>query len=185
MPWMKIRGIFDSGALVPGMGAKSGKGGGMAGKRGRPSTQERRQRLLLEHLAQGSSLSAACEAAGADAGEAEAWRAADPVFAVAWDRALEAGTDRLEDEAFRRAAIGVVEPVFYQGKECGTVRKYSDSLLMFLLKARRAETYRERGNIELTGKGGGPVVTDERDLANRVAVLLDRARAREESGGNG
>ncbi len=83
------------------------------------------------------------------------WRKGDEAFATAWDEALDAGTDALEDEAVRRAHEGVEEPVFYQGEEVARVRKYSDNLLMFLLKGRRPERFRER--TEISGPGGGPV----------------------------
>jgi hypothetical protein len=48
----------------------------------------------------------------------------------------------LEDEAVRRAYEGWLKPVFYQGRQCGAVRRYSDKLLMFLLKGWRPERYR-------------------------------------------
>ncbi len=45
---------------------------------------------------------------------------------------------------------GVEEPVgWYKGVPGGTVRRYSDVLLMFLLKALRPEKYRER--VEVRG----------------------------------
>jgi hypothetical protein len=55
------------------------------------------------------------------------------------DEALDEGTDVLEDEVMRRARDGVDEPRFYEGEVCGYVRKYSDTLAIFLLKARRPE----------------------------------------------
>ena len=74
-----------------------------------------------------------------------------------------------EDEAVRRAHDGVDEPVFYQGKACGVVRKYSDTLLIFLLKGRRPEKYRDRPSHAVGVPDDGPVtfkviipgVTDE------------------------
>ena len=42
------------------------------------------------------------------------------------------------------------------GKQVGTVKRYSDTLLMFLLKGRRPEKFKDRH--ELTGKDGEPVV---------------------------
>ena len=53
----------------------------------------------------------------------------------------------------RRASEGTLKPVFYQGKMCGEIREYSDTLLIFLLKARRPETYRERSDINSTVRG--------------------------------
>jgi hypothetical protein len=61
------------------------------------------------------------------------------------------GTAALEDEAVRRAYHGVEEPVFYKGVQCGSVTSYSDTLLMFLLKARKPAVYRD-GYCE----GGAP-----------------------------
>ena len=49
----------------------------------------------------------------------------------------------------RRALEGGEEPVFYQGKIVGSVRKYSDTLLMFMLKARRPERYRDRVGVDV------------------------------------
>lgn len=79
----------------------------------------------------------------------------DPEFARAWDEALNESVDFLVEEAKRRAYDGVDEPVFYQGEVCGTVRKYSDPLLMFLIKGIRKEYATERK--ELTGSNGQPL----------------------------
>lgn len=103
----------------------------------------------------GGNVSRACNAISLTRTRVYEWRTADPVFAIAWDEAVELGTDELEEEARRRALEGVDEPVFYQGEACGMVRKYSDTLLIFLLKGRRPEKYRER--TEITGKDGGPI----------------------------
>ena len=81
-------------------------------------------------------------------------RAADPAFAAAWDDALDGAMDAIEEEARRRAIEGTEEPVFYQGKQIGRVRKYSDALLMFLLRAHRPIRF-EEGHGEA---GAGPVI---------------------------
>jgi hypothetical protein len=60
----------------------------------------------------------------------------------------------LEDEALRRAVEGVEEPVYQGGKQVGVIRKYSDALLMFLLKAARPEKYRENYSIRHDGQSG-------------------------------
>lgn len=71
---------------------------------------------------------------------------------------MDLGSDALEDEAIRRASQGTLKPVFYQGVQCGEVREYSDTLMMFMLKARRPERFKERSATELTGKDGAPIV---------------------------
>lgn len=72
------------------------------------------------------------------------WRESDPDFAAAWDKAKAAGIEALEDEALRRAFEGTDKPVFYLGAEVGTIREYSDTLAIFLLKGAKPEKYRER-----------------------------------------
>jgi hypothetical protein len=78
-------------------------------------------------------------------------------FAERWATAVDAAADRLEAEAWRRAHDGTLEPVFYKGEECGTIRKYSDVLLIFLLKGMRPDKYRERYQSTLVGDKASPV----------------------------
>ena len=69
--------------------------------------------------------------------------------------AIDKGVDVLEDEARRRAFDGVDEPVFYQGDECGVIRRYSDMLMGLLLRGHRSR-YRQSSH-EITGKDGAPL----------------------------
>ena len=103
----------------------------------------RRRRLFLAKLGETSIVAEACRAGGAASGSFYNWRYADPQFAADWDRALSEGISTLEDEAIRRARDGVDTPVFYGGKQVATARRYSDRLLIFLLKAHRPDRYRE------------------------------------------
>lgn len=106
---------------------------------------------FLEALASGLSVTGAAEKAGVHRRTPYGWREADEDFAQAWQVALDAGTDRLEDEAWRRAVVGTERPVFQMGKEVGTTHEYSDLLLIFLLKGRRPEKYRDNAKVEVTG----------------------------------
>lgn len=94
------------------------------------------QNMFLEALAEGVTVADAAIAANVSRTQVYRWRKADKDFAVDWELAYEMGADALAGEAQRRGVKGVDEPVFYQGKPCGGVRKYSDTLLMFMLKAR-------------------------------------------------
>ena len=128
---------------------------------------------FLAGLEDGMTIAAASKAAGAGRRTMYDWREADTDFAAAWDDAYETGTDVLEDEAKRRAADGVEEPVFYQGEKVATVRKYSDTLLIFMLKGRRPEKFKDRH--EHTGKDGGPIETKEMsdlEIVRRLAFIL-------------
>ena len=71
-------------------------------------------------------------------------RKADPGFASAWEEAEEIAADRLEEEARRRAVEGVEEPLVSAGRlvrddngQPIMVRRYSDNLLLALMKAHR------------------------------------------------
>lgn len=96
-------------------------------------------------------MSFAARAIGRARSRAYGLRAEDPDFAAAWSDAVDEAIDRLEREAWRRAVEGLEEPVFYQGKVCGVVRRYSDRMLEMLLKAHRPEEYRERHTLEHSG----------------------------------
>lgn len=106
-------------------------------------------------------------------------RKADPDFARAWREALGEGCDRLEEEAWRRAVEGVAEPVFYRGEQCGVIRRYSDQLLIVLLKAHRPRKFRDRH--EVTGPKRGPLLRldPNRDyhaeLQAKLAAMRQRA----------
>jgi len=107
-------------------------------------------------------VTAAAIAAGARRPMVYGWRADAPIFAEEWDGAVEAGTDKLEDEARRRALSG------------------SDQLLMFMLKARRPAKYRERSLHEHTGAAGGPVQVERsarEEFAARIAEIFARTQA--------
>lgn len=96
---------------------------------------DRVKALFLEELARTGNVSAAARAADRTRQAFYAHRDVDEAFSEAWEDAIHQATDRLELEARRRAHDGVEEPVFYQGIEVGTVRKYSDTLMIQLLKA--------------------------------------------------
>ena len=109
-------------------------------------TKELQQRFL-EALADTGSVSTAAAVAGTSRTRVYELRKADSTdstFASAWQEAEEIATDRLEDEARRRALEGVPELLISGGKVVRddegqpiTVRRYSDNLLLALLKARR------------------------------------------------
>ncbi len=108
------------------------------------------QARFLAVLAEPGTVTDAAKAAGWSHTMAFRVRDAHPAFAEAWKAAWEAGTDALELEAMRRAGLGYEEPVWYQGNQVGTVRKFSDRLMELMLKARRPERYRERYEVTHT-----------------------------------
>jgi len=103
---------------------------------------------FLKALAEGQSVTSAAVAANVCRRTPYRWRAEEPAFADSWLDSLEAGADRLEDEAFRRAVTGTEKPIYFNGAQIGSIREYSDSLLKFLLSAKRPAQFRERGTYE-------------------------------------
>lgn len=91
---------------------------------------------FVDMLAAGLSVSAAAKAAGFAREHAYRMRKKDLAFAAMWDDALETGTDKLEDIALKRAADG------------------SDTMLIFLLKARRPDKFRDFAKVDLTNSDG-------------------------------
>src|SRR3546814_11213736 len=72
--------------------------------------------------------------------------------------------DDLEAVLLERAAHGVEKPVFYGGKQCGKVRQYSDTLAMFILRAKRPNTYGRAA----TGDPQSPVEEDAGNAREKV-----------------
>ena len=84
-------------------------------------------------------MSAACRAAVMSRSAYFDWLAHDEEFAADVHQATETGTDRLEDIAKSRAEDS------------------SDTLMIFLLKARRREKFGDRQALEHTGPNGAPL----------------------------
>lgn len=91
----------------------------------------------------------------------------DPDFAKAWDDAIDQGIELLELEARRRAFKGVEVPTTVAGNR-EVVQKYSDTLAIFLLKAHRPMTYRDRASVEHTGG-----VRHKHEISN-LDIILDK-----------
>lgn len=124
---------------------------------------------FLDALEEHVTVSAACKAIGIGRRTAYDRRQRDEEFALAWHDVEEATTQRMEREAFRRAVEGTEKPV-YQGKELvGTVREFSDTLLIFMLKSRRPEKYRDNMRVEHAGKVGVDVSSSSDEELRRIA----------------
>lgn len=139
------------------------------------------QAKFLAALKRSPNVSAAAKAAGIARQYVYEVRAGDPDFAKAWEDALGHAIDGAEGELYRRAVKGTRKPVYYQDRKIDELREYSDTLLIFLLKAHKPEKYRETVRSELTGANGGPIehknvteLTDD-ELANIAAGGSTRA----------
>ena len=102
-----------------------------------PETMNLSQRKVLGAVSVGLSLTRAATLAGVAMPTCQRWRRdKDESFRDALDEARERGTQYLEDAALERAT---------------DYERPSDALLMFLLKSRRPEVYRERVDVRASG----------------------------------
>lgn len=115
-----------------------------------------KKRAFLKAYAATGNISDAASQTGIDRGTHYKWLKDDAEYGQAFENAKEQAVDILELEARRRAATGWLEPVFWQGEIVGRVRKFSDILLIFLLKGARPGKYRE--NVRLSGDEDQPLV---------------------------
>jgi hypothetical protein len=85
------------------------------------------------------------------------WMDNDPSYKERFMEAHEDAIESLEAEALRRAVDGVEKPVFGSGGQgvgtvkVGSIREYSDTLLIFLLKGAKPEKYRDNAKVQLEG----------------------------------
>lgn len=138
---------------------------------------------FLEQFKASGNVSSAARAVGLHRDTHYEWLKTDPAYALAFKDAEEAAIDVLETEARRRALLGIDKPIYFQGKKVDTIKEYSDTLLIFLLKGRRPEVYRER--FEHMGRNGGPIETQSVPLDgltdDELAIvrrLLEKAAAK-------
>ena len=104
-------------------------------------------------LSDGHTVKHAVETAGLSRSQAYDLRREQPEFAAAWDAAIIEGAEALEQEAFRRAVEGTDKPIVHLGVVTDTVKEYSDTLLIFLLKGRLPDKYKDRVQQDNTHAG--------------------------------
>ena len=138
-------------------------------------TVEVRKAVFLEAYKLSGTVTFASKIAGVHRATHREWMTSDSEFAKIYKEAHEDFIESLEQEAVRRARDGIKREVFYQGEVVGNMQEYSDSLLMFLMKANRAGKYRDQRSVELTGPAGGAmkievIYTDEAAMSDEEAM---------------
>lgn len=109
----------------------------------------------------------------------EASRQLDPDFADACDDAVSVRKHAIEEEITRRAIDGWEEPIFTVRngvrEQCGSVRKFSDALLLALAK-RHIPAYREKVAVEHGGQLGVTHEVSLESLRNLSPAAQDKLR---------
>ena len=131
-----------------------------------------RQERFLTSLAETGNVTAAVATAGTSRTRVYELRKADPGFAARWEEAEEIAVDALEAEARRRAIEGVQEPLVSAGKlvrdddgQPIAVRRYSDNVLLALLKAHRPPGRQRSVRFKL------PQLRSAADAASAMAAI--------------
>ena len=107
-------------------------------------------KVFLVTLANTGNVRASALAAGIARRHAYDYKDKHPDFAEQWKEALDQAIEVLEAVARQRALTT------------------SDTLMIFLLKSHRPETYRETTRHELTGPGGKPLTVTFADIARDI-----------------
>ena len=126
---------------------------------------------FIQVLSETGNVTAACQQCSVARSTAYYWRNNDQSFAEAWENAISESTDRLALEARRRALDGVEEIRYFKGEPVGTIRRYSDALLMFLLRAYRPGIYRNPENNTDLAQESYSKARD--DLTQKLARLAE------------
>lgn len=116
---------------------------------------QRLKKRFLEHFRVYGNVTQAARHARIDRSSVYRWQEGDDAFAAAYREAEIEATEHLEVEARRRAVEGTERLKFDRGHavldpDTGAPyreREYSDTLLIFLLKARNPDKYRERVDV--------------------------------------
>lgn len=142
------------------------------------------KQAFLDALAKSGVVSDALAVAGIKSRPTvDKWRREDEQFAEAYQEALDTAADTLELEARRRAVEGVTT-IKWVGKgddrEPVEEVKYSDTLLLALLKANKPEKFAERSKTEISNPDGTFKPENETAAAVRIAALLELGRKRKE-----
>lgn len=146
-----------------------------------PKINRIKQAAFLAAYAKVGNLTCAARLSKCDRNNHYRWLREDPDYPQRYKEAGDEALDSLEAEARRRAVEGVERPVFNsKGEKVGAVRKYSDTLLIFLLKGANPEKYRDRFDHQHSGTGGGPIQTAV--TIQQVMDLLDARDARPKKG---
>jgi hypothetical protein len=104
---------------------------------------------FLEAFAQLGNVSAAAREAGCGRATVYGWQEHDPDFVLGFRQAEIASIDALETEA-RRRALGYEATALAKDGTPYTVTRYSDVLLIFLLKGARPEKYRDQVDVNVS-----------------------------------
>ena len=114
-----------------------------------------RKTTLIEAYAETCNVTVAARRAGVGRRAHYSWLEEDSNYAEAFRKVRVQAGEYLEGVGVDRATKGWLEPVYYQGARCGSVRRYDGGLLQFLLRGLLPEKYGQK--TEISGPQGAPL----------------------------
>lgn len=133
-----------------------------------------KKECFLDAFALSANVMLAAREAGVHRSTVYEWLEHDELFALAFNQAKEHAKDVIRAEIYRRAVQGWDEEVYQLAKFAGTMRKYSDTLLIFHAKMLMPE-YREKQQIELSGSLD--ITGAKETLLDKLSTLQQEAHA--------
>ncbi len=136
-----------------------------------PKKRKSKKELFLDSFSECANVMLAARAAGVHRSTIYLWLEHDQDFSIAFNLAKDNARDVLRAEIKRRGVDGWDEEVYQLGHFAGTVRKYSDTLLIFQAKALMPDEYRDRQTVDMNANVTGSVQTT--DLTNDLRLLTN------------
>jgi hypothetical protein len=135
------------------------------------------QRTFLASFAKKANVLLAAKAAKVARNTIYEWLEKDADFSFAYNQAKEDAKDIIRAEIYRRGKEGWNESVYESGVLTKTVRKYSDTLLIFHAKAMMPE-YRDKSQVDVTSYTQVQRDPAYQSLSDEELEILERASTR-------
>src|SRR6266571_3457246 len=145
--WVERR--TDTGHRTPDTGHETSTSQRSSDSNKKDLSTKDRQRLFLAAFSEHANVLVSARIASIHRSTVYDWLEHDEDFSFAYNQAKEDAKDVLRAEIYRRGKEGWDEPVYHAGILTGTVRKHSDTLLIFHAKMLMPE-YREKSSLDVT-----------------------------------
>lgn len=122
-----------------------------------PAQTDAKKAAFLAAFAECGTIRGAKAASGVDDKTHYNWLNVDPEYVKRFEEAQRKSAKALEAEARRRAVEGWEEPVYQQGMLIGKKRRYSDTLLIFLMKGNDPAKFGDKVEQTHRGDASAPV----------------------------
>ncbi|HAG99428.1 MAG TPA: hypothetical protein DCL75_11385 [Ktedonobacter sp.] len=141
--------------------------------------RERSQKKFLITFAKNANVLLSAKTAKVHRSTVYEWLEKSEEFSILYHQAEMDANDAVRAEIDRRGRQGWLEPVYQGGAKVGTIRKYSDTLLVFLARSRMPE-YRDASKLSIdaqvnattTTKNAGEVLLDLRSASSAQLAAL-------------